>query len=92
MIHLNIPTPLRPFVNGKDTLTFSEVGTVASLLDHLVTDYEKLKTHLFTPEGSLRKFINIYVGDDDIRFLNGLDTILSPDAEVSIIPSIAGGY
>lgn len=88
---LNIPTPLRAYVDGKDELIFEEVNTVQDCLNQLIGQYPRLKQHLLEDNGELRKFVNIYMKDEDIRHLKGLQTEVLPDSELSIVPSIAGG-
>src|SRR5213080_4539246 len=85
-----IPTPLRPFVGGRDTLEL-EAGSVGELLDRLTGEHAALKPHLFATDGRLRSFVNVYVNDRDIRQLAQRETPVRPGDTVSIIPSIAGG-
>ena len=85
-----IPTPLRPFVEKRDAVEIDGT-TIGELLQNLTTKYGGLKQHLYTPEGKLRSFVNIYVNDDDIRYLQKDQTPLKAGDTVSIIPSVAGG-
>src|SRR2546425_9664700 len=85
-----IPTPLRPFVGGRDSLQL-EARSVGELLDRLTGDHAALKPHLFAGDGRLRSFVNVYVNDRDIRQLRHYQTPVAPGDTVSIIPSIAGG-
>ena len=85
-----IPTPLRPFVEKQDAVEI-DGRTIGELLQNLTTKYGGLKQHLYTPEGKLRSFVNIYVNDDDIRYLQKDLTPLKAGDTVSIIPSVAGG-
>ncbi len=85
-----IPTPLRPFVEKQDAVEIDGT-TIGELLQNLTTKYGGLKQHLYTPEGKLRSFVNIYVNDDDIRYLQKDQTPLKAGDTVSIIPSVAGG-
>ncbi len=85
-----IPTPLRPFVGGRDALKL-EAGSVGELLEQLTGEHAALKPHLFADDGRLRSFVNIYVNDRDIRQLAQRETLVQPGDTVSIIPSIAGG-
>ena len=88
---IHIPTPLRSYTGGKDTVEVAG-PTVAATLDQLATDFPELRKHLFTPEGKLRSFVNVYLNDDDVRYLpNKEETTASSDDELTIIPSIAGG-
>ena len=85
-----IPTPLRLYTEGQNAV---ELGgeTVGDLLKNLVDRFPDLRTHLYDERGTLRSFINIYAGDEDIRFLQQEATRLRPGEKVSIVPSIAGG-
>src|SRR5436190_1396871 len=85
-----IPTPLRPFVGGRDALEV-EGGSVGELLDRLAGEHAALKPHLFATDGRLRSFVNVYVNDRDIRQLAQRETPVQSGDTVSIIPSIAGG-
>ena len=85
-----IPTPLRQFAGKQDSIEIS-AGTVAEALSGLTNQYSELRRHLFTDEGKLRSFVNIYVNDDDIRYLEKEETPLKPGDTISIIPSVAGG-
>ena len=85
-----IPTPLRPFVGGRDALEL-EGTSVGELLERLTGEHATLKPHLFADDGRLRSFVNVYVNDRDIRQLAQRDTPVKPGDTVSIIPSIAGG-
>src|SRR5438876_6393571 len=84
-----IPTPLRPFVGGKDALEL-EGENVGEVLDQLTSDHAELRKHLFADDGRLRSFVNVYVNDRDIRQLSAQDTPVQAGDTVSIIPSIAG--
>jgi len=85
-----IPTPLRQFAGKKDAV---EVGgaTVGEALAALTTEHPDMKKNLFTDEGKLRSFVNVYVNDEDIRFLEKDKTAVAAGDTISIVPSIAGG-
>ena len=85
-----IPTPLRSYTAKRDVVE-AEGGTVGELLANMTTEYTELRKHLYTEEGKLRNFVNIYVNDDDIRYLEREQTPVTADDTVSIIPSVAGG-
>src|SRR5215467_13293066 len=85
-----IPTPLRPYTDKKDAVE-AEGNTVGELLADLTRRHSGLKTHLYNEQGKLRSFVNIYVNDDDIRYLQKEQTPVSAGDTVSIIPSVAGG-
>jgi molybdopterin converting factor small subunit len=88
---IHIPTPLRSFTGGHETLT-TPGTTVSTALEALVTEYPAMRQHLFTTEGKLRSFVNLYLNDDDIRYLPSKeDTPVAEADELTIIPSIAGG-
>ena len=90
MITIHIPTPLRAYTEKKASVAV-EAQTVQEAIDALLGAYPALAKHLLDGKGGLRSFINIYLGDEDIRSLDGQETELSPEDELSIIPSIAGG-
>ena len=92
MITIHIPTPLRPFVNQQDTVDVKTKGTIGEVLNDLVTAYPDLQKHLYNAEDEIRKFVNIYLNDEDIRYLKGAATPMPETATVSIVPSIAGGH
>ena len=85
-----IPTPLRPFTDKKDAVD-ANGGTVGDLLADLTTKHPGLKAHLYNDQGKLRSFVNIYVNDEDIRYLQKEQTPIKAGDTVSIIPSVAGG-
>ena len=85
-----IPTPLRVYA-GKHDSTEVQAGSVASALTQLTAEFAELKKHLFTEQGQLRSFVNVYVNDEDIRYLAKEQTVTKDGDTVSIVPSIAGG-
>ena len=85
-----IPTPLRPYTSEQDTVD-AEGGTVGEVLSSLTTQFSDLKRHLYADDGKLRHFVNVYVNDDDIRYLERDATKLKPGDVISIVPSVAGG-
>jgi adenylyltransferase/sulfurtransferase len=85
-----IPTPLRQFAGGKSEVEV-EAATAGEALEKLTTEHAELRKHLYNDGGNLRNFVNVYVGDEDIRDLDGLETELKSGGEVLIVPSIAGG-
>ncbi len=87
---LKVPTPLRPYANGQAEVNV-QGATAAEVLQDLVTQYPALRQHLYNNQGGLRPFVNLFVGADNIKDLQGLDTPLAADAQLRIIPSIAGG-
>ncbi|MEF8866376.1 MAG: ubiquitin-like small modifier protein 1 [Salinibacter sp.] len=89
-VTLRIPTPLRSAADGQSTVEV-EADTVDTALRALVDRYPDLADNLYDEDDELRQFVNIYVGDDDVRFGEGVETPLEAGDEVSIVPSIAGG-
>lgn len=89
-VRVHIPTPLRPFVEGRDAVDV-EAASVSQALDTLGARYSGLRAHLFLPDGRLRGFVNIYVNRLDIRDLEGEATPVRDGDEITIVPSIAGG-
>ena len=87
---LKIPTPLRPYAAGESTLLLPGED-VAQVLEAAVESYPELKKHLYNDDGQLRPFVNIFLGEENINQLDGLDTILEENDTLLIIPSIAGG-
>ena len=85
-----IPTPLRPYTDKKDAVE-AEGATVGELLADLTKKHGGLKAHLYNEQGKLRSFVNVYVNEEDIRYLQKEQTPVSPGDTVSIIPSVAGG-
>src|SRR5262245_21937009 len=90
MAKILIPTPLRPYTDKQDAVDAAG-ATVAELLADLTRKHEGLKAHLYNEQGKLRSFVNIYVNDEDIRYLQKEQTPVGPVDTVSIIPSVAGG-
>ena len=85
-----IPTPLRRFTNGVETIEV-KARTVGDVFNQLESQFPGIRARLCEESGELRRFINVYVDGEDIRFLNRLETSISEQAEVSIVPAIAGG-
>ena len=90
-MNIHIPTPLRAYTGGEQTVNVPG-ATVEDVLQQLTGAYPELKQHLFTGEGKLRSFVNVYLNDEDVRYLPAKeDTAVSANDELTIIPSIAGG-
>ena len=85
-----IPTPLRQYVDKKDTVDVAG-ATVGEVLGALTTQYPDLRKNLYNDEGKLRSFVNVYVNDEDIRYLSKDKTEVKDGDTISIVPSIAGG-
>ena len=88
---IDIPTPLRPFAGGLNAVEV-DAETVAEALETLTHAHPDLRKHLFTPEGKVRAFVNLYLNDEDVRYLPAKEaTPVTATDTLSIIPSIAGG-
>jgi len=90
MARILIPTPLRQFAEKNDNVELAG-ATVGEVLGALTTRFPDLKKHLYNDEGKLRSFVNVYLNDDDIRYLQKNETPVAPTDTLSIVPSIAGG-
>jgi adenylyltransferase/sulfurtransferase len=90
MAKVLIPTPLRQYVEKKDTVEAAG-ASVAEVLAGLTTAHPDLRKQIFTDEGKLRSFVNVYLNDEDIRYLNKDKTAVKDGDTLSIVPSIAGG-
>src|SRR5207342_466554 len=90
MAKILIPTPLRPYTDKQDAVDASG-ATVGELLADLTKKHTGLKAHLYNDEGKLRSFVNVYVNDEDIRYLEKDKTPVKDGDTISIVPSIAGG-
>jgi len=90
MVKIKIPTPLRRFTNEQSEIEI-ESSSIKELIEVIGQKYPDLKKRLCDEEGNIRKFINVYVGEEDIRFLKGLDTEIKNEDEVNIVPAISGG-
>ena len=89
-VKVMIPTPLRTYVGGQEVLELAGT-TIGAVLENLSQKYPDLKRHLFSEEGKLRNFVNVYLNDEDIRYLQRQDTAVEDNDTISIVPSIAGG-
>jgi molybdopterin synthase sulfur carrier subunit len=85
-----IPTPLRAYAAKQESVEV-EAATVGEALNALTTKHGELKKHLYSDEGRLRSFVNVYVNDEDIRYLQKEQTAVKAGDTISIVPSIAGG-
>jgi MoaD family protein len=89
-VEVRIPTILRSYTGGQKAVTGSG-ETLTALLDDLETRHGGLRERLVTSEGGLHRFVNVYVNDEDVRFLGGLSTKLSDGDSVTVLPAVAGG-
>jgi sulfur-carrier protein len=90
MAVIRIPTPLRPYVNGQSEVTV-QGGTVADAMESLLAQYPAMRPHLTNPDGQLRPFVNLFLGESNVRDMHGLQTPLQDGDKLLLIPSIAGG-
>ena len=90
MANVRIPTPLRKLTDGKEEVTASG-STVGEVLENLDKAHPGIRARICDDSGAVRKFVNIFANDEDIRFLQNLETPLKDSDEVSIVPAIAGG-
>jgi len=90
MAHVRIPTPLRQFTQGKDEIEI-QGETLAHVLKNLDQEYRGIGEKIVDEKGSVRRFINIFIGEHDVRHLEGLKTRVQDDDVISIFPAIAGG-
>ena len=90
MSKIHIPTPLRQYA-GKQASVDVQGTTVGEAMNALVAQHPELRKHLYTDEGKLRAFVNLYLNDEDIRYLEKEATALKEGDNISIVPSIAGG-
>jgi len=90
MTTLRIPTPLRTYTGGKSEVTVSGAKVLDALTD-LTTQFPAIKPHLFNEAGELRPFVNLFVGESNIKDLQGVDTPIKDGDKLMLIPSIAGG-
>lgn len=89
-VKVRIPTPLRKFTNDQSDVEI-EGASVGQVIDNLEASHGGIKEKLVDDDGSIRRFVNIYVNDEDIRFLDGADTEVKDGDSVTIVPAIAGG-
>jgi molybdopterin synthase sulfur carrier subunit len=89
-VTVRIPTTMRPLSGGSSTVQL-EGATLGQVLTALDAAHPGFKERLFDDEGGLRKFVNVFVADDDVRYLQGLDTPTPAGTSISIIPAVAGG-
>lgn len=89
-IEVRIPTILRTYTGGDSEVT-AEGATLSEVLENLDASYPGIKGRILDDQGAIRRFVNVYVGNDDVRFLEALDTSTPDGAQVSVIPAVAGG-
>jgi len=89
-VQVRVPTPLRRFTDGADEVSVSG-ATIASVVEDLEQHHPGIRERICDEEGKVRRFVNIFINGDDIRFLSNLETAVKDGDEVSIVPAIAGG-
>jgi molybdopterin synthase sulfur carrier subunit len=90
MVRVRVPTPLRKFTNGAGEVS-AQGNTVRALVEDLERQFPGMKERICDEKGKVRRFVNLYVNGDDIRFLQDLETSLKEGDDISIVPAIAGG-
>ena len=90
-VTVRVPTILRSYTGGASEVSVDGAATLIELLDKLEANHPGIRTRVLDDDGKLRRFVNLYVGDDDVRFAEGLATATPDGATVSIIPAVAGG-
>ena len=90
-VNVRIPTPLRGLTNNLDIVQVDDGGTLSATIDGLEASYPGFKDRVCDDQGEIRRFVNIYVNGEDVRFLDGLGTALKTGDEISIVPAGAGG-
>jgi molybdopterin synthase sulfur carrier subunit len=89
-VSVRVPTILRTYTKGESEVS-AEGATLSEVLDSLDSSYPGIKGRVVDEQGKLRRFVNVYVGNEDVRFSEGLDTTTPDGAQVSVIPAVAGG-
>jgi len=89
-VSVRIPTILRTYTGGESEVS-AEGATLGEVLDHLEVSYPGIRARVLDDQGEIRRFVNVYVGNDDVRFLDGLGSATGDGSQVSIIPAVAGG-
>ncbi len=89
-VTVRIPTPLRKLTNELDIVS-GDIGTLMACIDSLEAQFPGLKERMCDEAGELRRFVNVYVNGEDVRFMSGVETALKAGDEVSIVPAVAGG-
>ena len=89
-VEIRLPTILRQYAGGQATVS-AQGGTLGEVVEDLVRQFPSLAGQVVTGDGALHKFVNVYRNDDDVRYLDGLDTKVSDDDVISVLPAVAGG-
>jgi molybdopterin synthase sulfur carrier subunit len=88
---IRIPVPLRKLTDNQEEITVCNSPVLKECFSHLFDSYPEIKERILDEEGKIRKFINVFVNDEDVRFLQDLDTPINLNDTISIVPAIAGG-
>ncbi len=89
-VTVRIPTVLRPAMGGRTTVLV-EGSTIGAILSELTAAYPAVAVQLFNPDGTLHRFLNVYVNDDDVRYIGGVDAPVADRDEITLLPAVAGG-
>jgi molybdopterin synthase sulfur carrier subunit len=89
-VSVRVPTILRTYTGGESEVA-ADGATLREVLDSLDSSYPGIKGRIVDEQGALRRFVNVYIGNDDVRFLDGLDTATADGTQISVIPAVAGG-
>ncbi|HVB52532.1 MAG TPA: ubiquitin-like small modifier protein 1 [Acidimicrobiales bacterium] len=87
---VRIPTVLRPAMGGQSQIAV-EGATIGQIFEQLVNDFPAIKGQLLNDDGTLHRFLNVYVNDDDVRYLGGVETPVADGDEITLLPAVAGG-
>lgn len=87
---VRIPTVLRPALGGQSQVSV-EGATIGQVLENLTTDFPAIKGQLLNDDGSLHRFLNVYVNDDDVRYLGGVSALVADNDQITLLPAVAGG-
>lgn len=90
-VKVKIPTPLRGVTGNKDVVETNGAATLGAAIEELEGQYPGLRERLLDDTGELRRFVNVYINNEDVRFLDGLQTPIKSGDDVSIVPAVAGG-
>ena len=90
-VKVKVPTPLRGLTNNQDMVSADGAGTIGEAIQNLEQQFPGMRERLLDDQGELRRFVNIYLNGEDIRFLDGLNSPVKDGDELSIVPAVAGG-
>ena len=90
-VKVKVPTPLRGLTNNQDLVSADGAGTIGEAIQNLEQQFPGMRERLLDDQGELRRFVNIYLNGEDVRFLDGLQSAVKDGDELSIVPAVAGG-